>query len=176
MRKILYLAAVLAVAAGGYAYSQQVISGSVTVTQGTAANLNATVAVSSGTNVMGYTSNDPCSQQTKTNVAISQTASTQLFAGTSAKKTYICSLSIIAGAAEIVNIVEGTGSVCGTGTAAVIGSTTAANGLSLAANGGLTFGNGLGTAAVAGNANADNICLTQSTSSRISGNITYVQQ
>lgn len=121
------------------------------------------------------TTNDPCtSAVAKTTKPFSQTAGAVLIAGVSAKKTYICSMKLIAGAAEIYNIVEGTGSVCATGIAALAGSTTAANGLSLAANGGITYGNG--AAAVINSATAaDDVCLTQSGSSRLSGSLTFVQ-
>ncbi len=136
---------------------------------------NTGAAVPAGTNRIGYTSDDPCAQGTKTQVPISQTASTKIISGTSAKKTYVCSLVLIAGAAEIVNVIEGTGSTCGTGTTVLAGSSTAANGLSFAANGGLTIG-GFGSALVAGAAAADDVCLTQSGSNRVSGWATYVQQ
>jgi hypothetical protein len=118
---------------------------------------------------------DPCTFLAKTNFTGSQTAGTQIIAGTSSKKTYICSMQLIAQAAEIVNIVAGTGTVCATGTSAVMGSTTAANGLSYAANGGFANGNGTGTIILASNAAADNICITQNGSSRITYQGTYVQ-
>lgn len=119
---------------------------------------------------------DPCQANAKTSVAISQTANTQIIAGTSAKKTYICSIMVVGADAENISLVEGTVTVCGTGTAAVIGGTTAANGPNMAANGGFTMGNGAATVAIASNANADNVCLFQSGSGRIAGVVTYVQQ
>jgi hypothetical protein len=123
--------------------------------------------VTDGTNTWA----DPCAFLAPTTVPISQTASTKIVSAASAKKNYLCALVVVAGAAEIVNVVEGTGSTCGTSTAAIVGSTTAANGLSFAANGG--FANpvkipGIGT-------NVDT-CLTQSGSNRVSGYVTYVQQ
>jgi len=118
---------------------------------------------------------DPCSFIAKSNFTGSQTASSQIIAGTSAKKTYICSMQLIAAAAEVVNIIAGTGSVCATGSSAVMGSTTAANGMSYAANGGFTYGSGVSTVIFASNAAADNICLTQSGSSRVTYQGTYVQ-
>lgn len=142
----------------------------------TTLNTSVGSAVPAGTNLIGYTNPDPCSQVTKINLAISQAASATIITGTSAKKTYICSMVLIAGAAEVINLTAGTGTVCATGGSVVMGSATAANGLSLAANGGLTFGNGLGTIAAATAANADNVCLTQNATSRVSGVITYVQQ
>lgn len=118
---------------------------------------------------------DPCQANTKVYLAISQNASAQLITGVAAKKTYICSILIIVGATENVALTAGTGTVCATGASALIGSTTVANGLILAANGGFNSGNGAGTIA-AGTVNADNICLLQSGVVRVSGVITYVQQ
>lgn len=142
----------------------------------TTINTSVNAAIPAGTAVIGFTSIDPCNGNTpKINKAISQAASAVLVAGVSAKKTYICSLSLIAAAAEVFNLVEGTGSTCGTGTTAVMGSTTTAQGLSLAANGGLTLGSGVSAVAFSAT-NTDDLCMTQSGSSRLSGNITYVQQ
>jgi hypothetical protein len=118
---------------------------------------------------------DPCQVVAKTNFTGSQTASTQIIPGTSAKKTYICSMHLVAAAAEIVNIIAGTGSVCATGSSVVMGSTTVANGMSYAANGGFTLGNGAATVMQATAVNADNVCLTQSGGSRVTYQGTYVQ-
>ena len=52
---------------------------------------------------------------------------------------------------------------------------TAANGLSLAANAGWTFGNGSGTVASTATA-ANYLCIFQSGTAQLAGNITYVQQ
>ena len=124
-----------------------------------------------GTNARVF---DPCQVVAKSYKAFSQTATAVLVTGAASKKTYVCSISIIAGAAEIFNLTAGTGSTCGTNTVAVMGSTTAANGLSLAANGGLTFGSGLASLA-ATTVNQDDLCLQQSGSNRLAGGITYVQ-
>lgn len=118
---------------------------------------------------------DPCQAVTKINLTGTQTTGTQIITGTAAKKTYICSFSIRAAAAEVWNVIAGTGSVCATGSSAVAGSTTAANGFSEAANGGQTLGNGTGTVMAATAANADNICITQNGSSRLTYQLTYVQ-
>lgn len=134
------------------------------------ANQSVNVNQIGGTTVVA----DPCQAVAKTSTAISQATSTQIISGTSAKKTYICSLALIAGAAENVSITAGTGSVCATGASAIVGSTTVANGLIIAANGGLTLGNG-GATVASGTVNADNICILQSGSVRVSGVITWVQ-
>lgn len=116
---------------------------------------------------------DPCTFRDKSTVAISTAADATIVSASASNKVYVCSLTLIAGAAEIVNLVEGTGTVCDTGAAAVMGSTTSANGLSLAANGGLTLGNGGGTVAKTAGTNVQ-LCLMLSTTNRVAGNITYV--
>src|SRR6185369_9553031 len=84
-----------------------------------------------------YSGNDPCQSMAKSVVAISQAGNTKLFSAVSGKINYICSFHIVAGDAENVSLVEGTGSTCGSSTAAVIGGATAATGPNLAANGAL---------------------------------------
>jgi hypothetical protein len=123
-------------------------------------------------------STDPCSSQTKLNAAVgtSGASNVQAVAGSGTKKVYICSISLIAGAAATFNVIEGTGSACVTSAeAAIIGSTTAANGLALAANGGLTLGNGTGTVGVTATG-GNGVCVLASSSVQFGGNMTYVQQ
>lgn len=119
--------------------------------------------------------NDPCfGTNTKTNVPISTSnGSTQLVAGAATTNIYVCSFSLIAGAATVVNIIEGTGSTCATATAD-LGSTTSTSGMSLAANGGLTLGNGGGTVIRTTNASAS-MCFLQSSTALVGGNLTYVR-
>lgn len=118
---------------------------------------------------------DPCQSVAKATTPISQTASTRIVTGTSAKKTYVCSMLAVSSTGDTLNLIEGTGSTCGTGSAAVVGSTTAANGMTFSAGGG--FGSGGGGYASLGTAtNADDLCLTQSGSSRVAGYVTWVQQ
>jgi hypothetical protein len=100
--------------------------------------------------------------------------STQIITGTSSKQTYICSIALIAGAADNVALVEGTGAICGTNTAGMAGGATAATGWNLANNGGLTLGNGAGIVARTATA-ADNVCLLVSGSGQVSGNIVWAQ-
>src|SRR5207244_2392427 len=94
----------------------------------------------------------------KTTTPISVTADTLIITATSAKKNYICSLVVVAGAAEIVGITEGTGSTCGTGEAALLGSTTDANSASFAANGGVSMIGGSATV-IAGKTSNVNTCI-----------------
>jgi hypothetical protein len=120
---------------------------------------------------------DPCKGQAKNYISISQTGNTQLAAGTSSKKVYICSMHVVVAAATNVAVVEGTGTVCATGTSGVggFGGATAATGWNFAANGGIAMGNGdssLGAEVTSG----DNLCLFSSGSGQVSGGMTYVVQ
>lgn len=120
---------------------------------------------------------DPCSTvaQTSTPISITTGTTTRIVAPTSAKKTYICYLFLTSAAADNVGIVEGTGGTCGTGTAGVIGGTTAANGPNFAANGGAAFSaGGVVAAAVTAGTNVD-LCLITSASTPLAGVIKWVQ-
>jgi hypothetical protein len=138
---------------------------------------NTSGATPAGSNVIGFTSNDPCTSGTKINFAIaSATGTTQLVAPSGSTQVYVCSFSLVAAAAAVVNLVGGTGATCTTGTpVAALGSTTAANGMSFAANNGLTFGNG-GATVVRTTTAGHGLCLIQSGTTALAGNITYIQQ
>lgn len=120
---------------------------------------------------------DPCTLATKVNIAFATSSGTvQVIAPSGTTQVYVCSFSVIANAAAVVNLVGGTGATCTTGTpVAAIGSTTAASGLSLAANGGLTFGNG-GASVTRTTTAGHGLCIIQSGTVAIAGNLTYVQQ
>ena len=122
-----------------------------------------------------FSAPDPCQTTAKLTFQISQTASTKLITGTAAKKIRICSIIANGADAENMSLVEGTGTVCATGIAAVLGSTTAANGMNFAANGGFSHGNG-GYTVLATATAADDFCLLQSGSGRVAGAGTYVLQ
>jgi hypothetical protein len=130
--------------------------------------------ITDGTNTLVV---DPCQGQAKVFVSINQTANAQLAAGTASKKIYICSIHVVVAAATNVALVEGTGSVCATGTAGVggFGGATAATGWNFAANGGIVLGNG-GAAVGAEGTAADNLCLFVSGAGQVSGGISYVVQ
>lgn len=119
--------------------------------------------------------NDPCTAQTKLYASINQTANTQLVAGTASKKIYVCSIHLVAPAATNVAVVEGTGTVCGTGAAGVsgFGGATAATGWNFAANGGIALGNGDAAVGAEGTS-GDNLCIFNSGSGQVSGGISYV--
>lgn len=118
---------------------------------------------------------DPCQTGTKLYVPISQTANTKLTSAGGSKKTYYCSIVTVGADAENLSLVEGTGSTCGTNTAAIIGGTTAAAGLNFAANSGFSHGSGVASIA-AGVSNNTDTCLFQSGSGRVSGVAVAVQQ
>lgn len=123
--------------------------------------------VSDGTNVWS----EPCTFLPHTTVPFSTTVNLKLISQASSKKNYICGLVAILQGADTINIIEGTGSACATGAVALVGSTTAANGLSFLANGGFVVPiklTGIGT-------NVDS-CLWLASGSRVAGFIDYVQQ
>lgn len=132
------------------------------------------VRIYDGTNTMLV---DPCKGQTKLYASINQTANTQLVTGTASKKIYVCSIHLVVAAATNVALVEGTGSVCGTGTAGVsgFGGATAATGWNFAANGGVAFGNGDSSLGAEGTS-GDNLCVFNSGSGQVSGGVSYVVQ
>jgi hypothetical protein len=142
--------------------------------QGQFATGQAPVKITDGTNTLVV---DPCKGQTKLYVSINQTANTQLVAGTASKKIYICSIHVVVAVATNAALVEGTGSVCATGTAGVsgFGGATAATGWNFAANGGIALGNGDAAVGAEGTS-ADNLCLFNSGSGQVSGGISYVVQ
>jgi len=156
--------------------------GNTTALTGTSGNLNINVAAgsgavkASGTNaattdaaLVVAPSPNPSTMCTSF-IAISQTASTDLV--TSTNKLHICAMLIVSATAQSISLVEGTGATCGTGTAAIMGATTAANGMSLAANGGWTHTADRAFLVTA--TTADHLCLLQSGAGNVSGFISYV--
>lgn len=128
--------------------------------------------ITDGTNTVVV---DPCQGNAKVYTPISQTANTKLITGTSAKKTYVCSIVVVGADAENLSLVAGTGATCATNTVAVLGGATAAAGPNLAANGGFSFGGG-GFSIAATTVNADDLCLFQSGGGRVAGVMTSVVQ
>ena len=125
---------------------------------------------------VGQASGDPCTVVAHqfTPINITALGSTQVIAGTAAKKTYICFITREAQTVDDVALIEGTGTNCGTGTAGMEGGTTAASGFALP-NGNLVQGTGA-NAVFATATVADNICLITSSTAQLSGNIVWVQQ
>lgn len=108
-------------------------------------------------------------------ISITTATTTRIVAPSASNKTYICSLFLTSAAADNIGIVEGTGGTCGTGTAGVIGGTSATNGPNFAANGGvmLQAGGKVSVAQTAGT-NVD-LCLITSAATPLAGGIKYVQ-
>ncbi len=104
-------------------------------------------------------------------IAINQTASADVL--TSTNKIYICSIDLLLSGTETVSIIEGTGTVCATGTAALWGGTTAD------ATHGMPFSNG-GFSKTADRpfaqtlTTADHLCILKSGSGLLSGAMWYV--
>lgn len=119
---------------------------------------------------------DPCKYKTKTFTPISITTATttRIVAPSASNRTYICNLFLTSAAADNVGIVEGTGGTCGSGTAGVIGGTTAANGPNFPANGGFSIGSGVSTVAATAGTNVD-LCLITSAATPLAGTIGWVQ-
>lgn len=120
---------------------------------------------------------DPCQALTKTfnTINIVTAANTKIVTGTSAKKTYVCSIFLLAGAADNVAVVGGTGTNCGTTTVGLVGGATAATGLILATNSGWQGGNGV-SSIFSTTVNADDFCLITSAAVQLSGVVATVQQ
>lgn len=119
----------------------------------------------------------PCEaiQQTYAPISITTATTTRIVAPSASNKTYICSLFLTSAAADNVAVVEGTGGTCGTGTAGVIGGTTAANGMNFAANSGVMLQAG-GKVSVAHTAGTNvDLCLITSAATPLAGGIKYVQ-
>lgn len=106
---------------------------------------------------------------------ISITANTQVItAGGPNNFIYICSYNLNSSAAITVSIVEGTGTTCATNPLAVVGNSTATNGLSFAVNGTINYGGGTGAVAktaVAG----DNVCILTSAAGTVAGVVSSTQ-
>ena len=123
-------------------------------------------------------SGDPCgsSSITKTTVGFSKTADGELIDGTSALFTRICSIVVVANAAEQVSLEAETddGSCDKTSGTALLGDGTDADGPSFAVNGGFTYGNGGGTVFVTPSA-AQDVCIYLNGTNRVSGTVSYVQ-
>ncbi len=135
-------------------------------TQGTSTNVTA----------YGGTSVDPCLSvaPTYTPISITSATTTRIVAPTSAKKTYVCYMFLLSAIANNVGIVEGTGGTCGSSTAGVVGGTTAANGINLAANSGAVFQEGGFAALATAGTNVD-LCLITSAAGPVAGHIKWVQ-
>ncbi len=106
--------------------------GTINTTLGTPFQAGGTIgALPAGTNRVGYTSDDPCTQKTKTNAAFSTSSGgpVSIVALSGSTVIYVCSISAIADTAIKLSFIDGTGGSCASAQHAIWGSTTAANGM-----------------------------------------------
>ncbi|MCU1308249.1 MAG: capsular biosynthesis protein [Acidobacteriaceae bacterium] len=135
---------------------------------GSAVPSKATYLAGNGTaNLTGITVCD-----TYANFNISTATTTLIVTGSASKHVRICSISLVAGAADNVALISGTGATCGTGTTGMTGGTTAATGYNFAANGGIAQGTGIGEVNRT-NALGDSVCAVTSAAVQLSGRIGY---
>ncbi len=163
-------------------------TGTVAVTQATAANLNMRPDTSGATgaapparaNYVGGLASGATGGllsgfavcDAYANVNVSTATTTLLVTGVSGRHVRICGMSLVTAAANNVALISGTGATCGTGTTGMNGGTTAASGWNFAANSGLAQGNGLGTINQT-NATGDSVCIVTSAATQLSGRIAY---
>ena len=127
---------------------------------------------------------DQCYLQKKSQFTLTSnaTAITQLVPLVSGNTIYICSVTIKPTAATVFMLVEGTGTNCGTATAAVYGgsngtspTTTASAGVPYSGPGdGIAVGSGLGTW-IATHVAGDALCFQQTVAENVSITFEYVQ-
>jgi len=117
---------------------------------------------------------DPCQREARLLANISLTASGQIITGVASEQTYICSVLLVTATAQNIAFVEGTGTVCATGSAGIAGGSTAATGQNWAANSGFAHGDGQAWVMKTATA-ANNVCVLLSGTGQTSGNVTYVQ-
>lgn len=133
----------------------------------TNSNANGPVVQASGSPIVFATDQTgPCTGI----ISVNQTASADLL--TSVAKLNICTIILISATAQNISLVEGTGSVCATGIAALIGGTTAS--LAVAANSG--FSAPAPFPWLKTKTTADHLCLLQSGVGNVSGIITYLDR
>lgn len=120
---------------------------------------------------------DPCSGVAKTYIPIniSTATTTELTAALAGASTnyYVCSINLVAAAAQTIALAYDDSDGCGSVTAGMAGGTTAATGWSFAANGGIVLGNGSSTVLKTGATNTV-ICAVTGQAAQISGTISVV--
>ncbi len=145
------------------------------------------VGLNAGTNLIGKVDiqsagtaiplvTDPCDGNVKSYfpIDIVTATTTEVVNASASDKFYLCSINIgPINAANNVTLVEDDTDACASPTAGIFGGVTAAEGWNIAANGGLTLGNGGSMVAVSANVNRY-ICLITSAASQLSGGISYV--
>lgn len=118
---------------------------------------------------------DPCSGIAKTYyvVDIATSGTVEIANAVASQYFYICSVNLVTNATNAVVIAEDDTDGCGSISAGVTGGTTAAEGWTFAANGGLAQGNGDSAIAKTTTANRY-LCILTSASTQLSGTISYV--
>lgn len=120
---------------------------------------------------------DPCANRMATKKAVSQAATgpTTLVALSAGKQIYICSVFLLSATQQNFNLVEGTGTNCGTAVSAgLLGGVDAATGPNMQAGGWFNFGDGSRT--VTQTTASGHLCIISSSTGQISGVIMYVQR
>lgn len=112
----------------------------------------------------------PCTALPWQTISVSVNADAVAISASAGNRNYICGGMLSAQAAETVSVWEGTGTTCGTSSAALVGSLTEANGVALAANGGFVIPNEIRGATV----NVDT-CIRLAGTARVAGWIGVVQ-
>jgi hypothetical protein len=118
---------------------------------------------------------DPCSGVAKTYYVLnaSSAATVEIANSVASEFFYICSVNLVAAAAQTIAIAEDDTDGCGSLTAGLHGGATAATGWSFAANGGIALGNGSSTVMKTSTA-ARYLCFITGQAAQISGTIAYV--
>jgi hypothetical protein len=151
--------------------------GTTTDAKCTTSDATACTAVALLKELAGLAATDPCAGANKTTAAISITTATttRIIAPSASNKVYVCFLNIgpIEAVADNLALVEGTGGTCGSGTAAIIGGTTAAKGWNLAASQGLALGSGGATIFKTAGTNVD-VCIISDSAAEVPGVISYI--
>lgn len=111
---------------------------------------------------------NPCLVNVPGDVALSQAGTARVIVGRPGLRILVCHERVIAGAAEQISEMEGTGTNCGTGTIFHSGSATAANGEPLAANGGFESISPFYLAP------GNDYCIQQAGTARIAGKVSYL--
>lgn len=120
---------------------------------------------------------DPCSSGAKTflPINISTATTTEITPSLAGASTnyYVCSLVLVTAAANNVALVDDDSDGCGSVTSGMAGGTTSGSGFNMAANSGMTFGNGMGAVFKTNGTNRV-VCLVTSAATQLSGTMTVV--
>lgn len=120
---------------------------------------------------------DACSSGAKTflPINISTATTTEITPSLAGASTnyYICSLVLVTAAANNIALVDDDSDGCGSVTSGLAGGTTAGSGFNMAANSGMTFGNGMGSVFKTNGTNRV-VCLVTSATTQLSGTMSVV--